>query len=223
MGNPQIIWSHTYDRGPARKPGQLSWGTGSTPTYFGPTGADYVTIVDNAEPQVHALVYQSGTGTLICQQTVLTLGGPGSENSPIGVGNSMFIASTYGYPYPAVPPGAGPAVPATAPFVGGMTRVDIDNPGPGCHTVWENKVRSAALPHLSTGDGLIYTVTRIGFDQTTPLDVFAYSVIDPNTGRLLHQQPKSATLLSDPIQTASMVLMGNKIMQGNITGLGRFG
>ncbi|MDT5136950.1 MAG: hypothetical protein QOD58_1212 [Mycobacterium sp.] len=32
MGNPQIIWSHTYDRGPARKPGQLSWGTGSTPT-----------------------------------------------------------------------------------------------------------------------------------------------------------------------------------------------
>jgi hypothetical protein len=223
MGNPQIIWSHTYDRGPARKPGQLSWGTGSTPTYFGPTGADYVTIVDNAEPQVHALVYQSGTGTLICQQTVLTQGGPGSENSPIGVGNSMFIASTYGYPYPAVPPGAGPAVPATAPFVGGMTRVDIDNPGPGCHTVWENKVRSAALPHLSTGDGLIYTVTRIGFDQTTPLDVFAYSVIDPNTGRLLHQQPKSATLLSDPIQTASMVLMGNKIMQGNITGLGRFG
>jgi hypothetical protein len=223
IGNPQIIWSHTYDRGPARKPGQLSWGTGSTPTYFGPTGADYVTIVDNAEPQVHALVYQSGTGTLICQQTVLTLGGPGSENSPIGVGSSMFIASTYGYPYPAVPPGAGPAVPATAPFVGGMTRVDIDNPGPGCHTVWENKVRSAALPHLSTGDGLIYTVTRIGFDQTTPLDVFAYSVIDPNTGRLLHQQPKSATLLSDPIQTASMVLMGNKIMQGNITGLGRFG
>ena len=97
------------------------------------------------------------------------------------------------------------------------------NRGPGCHTVWENKVRSAALPHLSTGDGLIYTVTRIGLDQTTPLDVFAYSVIDPNTGRLLHQQPKSATLLSDPIQTASMVLMGNKIMQGNITGLGRFG
>jgi hypothetical protein len=59
---------------------------------------------------VHALVYQSGTGALIRQQTVLTLGGPGSENSPIGVGSSVFIASTYGYPYPAVPPGAGPAV-----------------------------------------------------------------------------------------------------------------
>lgn len=97
-GNPQVIWSQNYDRGPARKPGQLSWGTGSTPTYFGPTGADYVTIVDNAEPQVHAMVYQSGTGNVVCQQTVLTQGGPGSENSPIGAGNSMFIASTYGYP-----------------------------------------------------------------------------------------------------------------------------
>ena len=53
-GNPQILWSQTYDRGPARKPGQLSWGTGSTPTYFGPTGVDYLTIVDNASPQVHA-------------------------------------------------------------------------------------------------------------------------------------------------------------------------
>lgn len=221
MGNPQILWRQPYDRGPARKPGQLSWGTGSTPTYFGPTGGDYLTIVDNADPQVHALVYQSGTGTLICEQPVLTQGGSGSENSPIGVGNTMFIASTYGYPYPAVPPNAGPAVPPTAPFVGGMTRVDVDNPG--CHTVWNSGVRSAALPHLSTGDGLIYTISRIGLPNTTPLDLFAFAVVDPNTGKVLIEQPKSATILSDPLQTASMVLMGNKIMQGNITGIGRIG
>lgn len=221
MGNPQILWRQPYDRGPARKPGQLSWGTGSTPTYFGPTGGDYLTIVDNADPQVHALVYQTGTGNLICEQPVLTQGGPGSENSPIGVGNTMFIASTYGYPYPAVPPNAGPAVPPTAPFIGGMTRVDVDNPG--CHTVWNSPVRSAALPHLSTGDGLMYTITRIGLPNTTPLDVFAFAVVDPNTGKVLIEQPKSATVLSDPLQTASMVLMGNKIMQGNITGIGRIG
>lgn len=221
-GNPQILWRAAYDRGPGRKPGQLSWGTGSTPVYFGPTtGADYLTIVDNASPQVHALIYQSGTGQLICEQTVLTEGGPGSENAPIGIGNSMFINSTYGYPYPAVPAGAPPAMPPTAPFVGGMTRVDVDNPG--CHTVWENKVRSAALPHLSIADGLIYTITRIGPDKTTPLDIFAYAVVDPNTGKLLLQQPKSATIFSDPIETPTMVLMDNKIMQGNITGLGRIG
>ncbi|WP_246540881.1 hypothetical protein [Mycobacterium spongiae] len=221
-GNPQILWRQPYDRGPGRKPGQLSWGTGSTPTYFGPTtGADYLTIVDNADPIVHALVYESGTGNLVCQQPVLTKGGPGSENSPIGVGNTMFIASTYGYPYPAVPPDAGPAVPPTAPFLGGMTRVDVDNPG--CHTVWDSNVRSAALPHLSTGDGLIYTITRFGFDNTTPADIFSFAVLDPNNGQVILQQPKSASILSDPIQTACMVLMGNRIMQGNITGIGRIG
>jgi len=222
VGNPQIVWRAAYDRGTARKPGQLSWGTGSTPVYFGPmTGADYLTIVDNASPQVHALIYQSGTGQLVCQQTVLTEGGPGSENAPIGVGNSVFVSSTYGYPYPAVPAGAPPAVPATAPFIGGMTRVDVDNPG--CHTVWENKIRSAALPHLSTADGLLYTITRIGSDRTTPLDIFAYGVVDASTGRLLWEQPKSATILSDPLQTPTMVLMQHKIMQGNLTGLGRIG
>lgn len=221
-GNPQILWRAAYDRGPGRKPGQLSWGTGSTPVYFGPTtGADYLTIVDNASPQVHALVYQSGTGQLICEQTVLTEGGPGSENAPIGIGNSVFVTSTYGYPYPTVPAGAPPAMPPTAPFVGGMTRVDVDNPG--CHTVWENKVRSAALPHLSIADSLIYTITRIGADKTTPLDLFAYAVVDPNSGGLLLRQPKSATILSDPLETPTMVLMDNKIMQGNITGLGRIG
>jgi hypothetical protein len=221
-GNPQILWRAAYDRGPGRKPGQLSWGTGSTPVYFGPTtGADYLTIVDNASPQVHALIYQSGTGNLICQQPVLTLGGPGSENAPIGIGSSVFVSSTYGYPYPAVPAGAPPAVPPTAPFVGGMTRVDVDNPG--CHTVWENRVRSAALPHLSIPDGLIYTITRIGFENTTPLDIFAYSIVDPNTGNLAMQQPKSISILSDPIQTPTMVLRDRKIMQGNVTGIGRIG
>jgi len=221
-GNPQILWRAAYDRGPGRKPGQLSWGTGSTPVYFGPiTGADYLTIVDNASPQVHALVYQSGTGQLICEQTVLTEGGPGSENAPIGIGNSVFVTSTYGYPYPTVPAGAPPAMPPTAPFVGGMTRVDVDNPG--CHTVWENKVRSAVLPHLSIADSLIYTITRIGPDKTTPLDLFAYAVVDPNSGGLLLRQPKSATILSDPLETPTMVLMDNEIMQGNITGLGRIG
>lgn len=31
-----IKWRYAYERGPGRKPGQLSWGTGSTPTIFGP-------------------------------------------------------------------------------------------------------------------------------------------------------------------------------------------
>lgn len=217
-GHPQILWRAPYDRGSARKPGQLSWGTGSSPTYFGPgDGADYLTIVDNADAQVHLLVYRSGSGQLVCQQPVLTRGGPGSENSPVAVGSSVFVASTYGYPYPAVPAGAGPAVPATAPFVGGMTRVDVD--GPGCRTVWDSPVRSAAVPRLSTADGNIYTFTRVGPANTTPLDGFEFTVLDPDTGSVKSHQLLAATIVADTLQTSTMVTMEGKVVQGTVTGI----
>ncbi|MFQ6399067.1 hypothetical protein ACLMAJ_37230 [Nocardia sp. KC 131] len=217
-GRPEVLWRAAYERGRARKPGQLSWGTGSTPTYFGPdTGADYLTIVDNADGRVNALVFRSGSGQLVCSQPVLTKGGAGSENSPIGIGRSLFVASTYGYPYPAVPDGAGQAVPATAPFIGGMTRVDVDDTG--CHTVWENTVRSAAVPHLSTVDNAIYTVTRLGFDTTTPLDGYAFTVIDPDTGAVTSSRPLPGTIINDPLQTSPLVTHGRQIMQGTVTGV----
>lgn len=34
--NPTVKWRYAYERGRGRKPGQLSWGSGSTPTIFGP-------------------------------------------------------------------------------------------------------------------------------------------------------------------------------------------
>ncbi|WP_159840893.1 hypothetical protein [Nocardia sp. CY41] len=221
-GAPEIAWRAVYDRGSARKPGQLSWGTGSTPTYFGPaTGADYLTIVDNADEQVHALVYRTGTGELMCAVPVLGEGGPGSENSPVAIGRSVFVASTYGYPYPALPEGAGPAVPPSAPFTGGMTRVDVADDG--CHVVWENRVRSAAVPRLSTADGALYTVARVGLDQTTPLDGYASTVIDPETGTVTASQPLPGTIIDDPLQTAPLITHSGRLLQGTITGILRVG
>ncbi|WP_431957446.1 hypothetical protein [Nocardia lijiangensis] len=222
-GRPEVIWRAAYDRGSARKPGQLSWGTGSTPTYFGPrTGADYLTIVDNADGQVRVLVYASGTGQLVCSQPVLTKGGAGSENSPVGIGRSVFVASAYGYPYPAVPEDAGPAVPPSAPFAGGMTRVDIDDAG-GCHTVWENTVRSAAVPHLSTADGYLYTVTRRGLDVTTPLDGYAFTVIDSGTGAVVSNTPLPGTIVDDPLQMSPLITASGRVLQGTVTGVLRVG
>ncbi|WP_040864149.1 hypothetical protein [Nocardia exalbida] len=221
-GVPEIVWRAPYDRGSARKPGQLSWGTGSTPTYFGPrTGADYLTIVDNADEQVHVLVFRSGTGDLVCTAPVLGEGAPGSENSPVGVGRSVFVASTYGYPYPALPEGAGPAVPPSAPFTGGMTRVDVD--GDGCRVVWENTVRSAAVPRLSTADGLLYTVARLGADHTTPLDGYAFTVLDPETGAVTAAQHLPGTVVDDPLQTAPLITQDGHLLQGTVTGILRVG
>ncbi|MFI9507629.1 hypothetical protein [Nocardia sp. NPDC052566] len=221
-GRPRVLWRQPYDRGSARKPGQLSWGTGSTPTYFGPgDGADYLAIVDNADTQVQLLVYRSGSGAPVCEQPVLTKGGAGSENSPIGSGRSVFVASTYGYPYPAVPEDAGPAIPPTAPFTGGMTRVDIDDSG--CHTVWDNTIRSAAVPRLSTADGFIYTTTRTGADATTPLDGYAFTVVDPNSGTIAAKSSLPGTIVDDPLQTAPLITNSHRVFQGTITGIIRVG
>ncbi len=147
------------------------------------------------------------------------MGGPGSENSPIGIGSSVFVASTYGYPYPTVPDVAGPAVPAGAPFTGGMTRVDVDSAG--CHVVWDNAVRSSAVPRLSTADGKLYTVSRIGPAATSPIDEFAYTVIDPASGAVEFSQPMPGTILSDTLQMSPLITANKEILQGTITGIVR--
>lgn len=225
-GNPVVKFRVPYDRGSARKPGQLSWGSGSTPTFFGPaTGGEYLTLVDNADNQVHVLVVKVASGTLLCTTPVFASGGPGSENSPIGAGRTVIAASTYGYPYPAVPDGAGPSVPPTAPFVGGMTRVDVRPDESGCDVKWNNTVRSAALPKLSIADGMIATVTRhnpLG-DQfgTTPADKYSYAAVDASTGALLTEQFIGATTAFDPIQTAGTTAPGGAIYQGTLTGIQR--
>lgn len=220
-----IDWRQPYDRGPARKPGQLSWGTGSTPTYFGPTtGSDFVTIVDNADPLVSLQVYRTDTGDRVCSQQVLTAASAdgsrsGSENSPVGIGQSVYVAGTYGYPYPATPDGAGPAVPATAPFNGGMTRVDIDPVG--CHVVWDNTIRSSAVPHLSTGDGKIYTATRDGAADTSPVDGYSFAVVDPRDGSRVGSTPLPGTILGDTLQMSALVTATGEYFQGTISGIVR--
>ncbi|MFC9788311.1 hypothetical protein [Rhodococcus sp. NPDC127528] len=221
-GTPQIDWRRAYDRGSARKPGQLSWGTGSTPTFFGPaTGHEYVAIVDNADSRVNLLVHRADNGDEVCKIPVLASGGPGSENSPIGVGNSVFVAGTYGYPYPKVPEGAGPAVPASAPFAGGMTRVDMDADGSGCHQVWDTNVRSSAVPHLSTADGNLYTVLREGTGGA--LDGFTFAAIDPATGEVRGRTSLPGTTANDTLQMSALISAEGDYWQGTITGIQRVG
>ncbi|WP_280254765.1 hypothetical protein [Nocardia wallacei] len=222
-GVPQVIWRQDYDRGPARKPGQLSWGTGATPTFFGPrTGSDYVAITDNATPREHLLVFDADTGRRVCTVEVLPPGASGTENSPIGAGRSVFVASTYGYPYPA---GAtGPSDPPTAAFAGGMTRVDLDPAGSGCAVTWTNAVASAAVPRLSLADNDIYTLDRVPAlpgGTTTPADAFGYTVIDAATGAVRTRQPLGASAIMDPLQMVGSLAPDGTQYQGATTGLFR--
>lgn len=223
-GTPHIAWRQAYDRGPGRKPGQLSWGTGSTPTFFGPrTGTDYLTIVDNAAPTVSLLVYRAATGEQVCSVPVLKAGGSGSENSPIAAGNSVFVASTYGYPYPKLPADAGDSVPTSAGFSGGLARVDVRADSSGCDLKWDNKVRSAAVPRLSTGDGLIHTVIRNpvipGTNGTSIIDPYYYGEIDPETGKVVRTKYLGAGFIFDTLQMAGTIAPGRVVLQGTTTGV----
>ncbi|HEX6242671.1 MAG TPA: hypothetical protein VFZ61_17280, partial [Polyangiales bacterium] len=123
-GAPTPVFRAEYDRGAARKPGQLSHGSGSTPTFFGPRGgSEYLAIFDNAQPVMNLLIYRADASSeLLCRQPLPEPAGLASESSPIGSGRSVIVSSSYGYPYPALPRDAGPSVPASAPLRGGMTR-----------------------------------------------------------------------------------------------------
>ena len=213
---PELIWRQAYDNGPARKPGQLSWGTGATPVFFGPaTGYEYLTITDNASPQENILVYRAINGDLIGSVPFLTSGvNSGNEDAAIAVGNSIYYPSTYGYPYP---PSAesGPSVPTSAPFVGGMQRVDVLPNGSGLTTVWENQnLASAGEPRLSLADNLIYT---IGLDTTTGM--YSFITIDPSNGNLVSSTNYGSGAGDNPLQMVSMISPAGVLYQGTEKGL----
>ena len=56
-----------YDNGAEKKPGQLSAGSGTTPTVL-PSGL--VAITDNAEPRMHVQFYDAVDGGLVCEAPV---------------------------------------------------------------------------------------------------------------------------------------------------------
>jgi hypothetical protein len=210
-GEVRVDWKRRYDRGSARKPGQLSRGSGATPTFFGPrTGHEYVAITDNADRREHLLVYRADTGKRICKRAVFRKDASGTENSPIGVGRSIYVASTYGYPYPAGY--EGPSEPESADFTGGFQRVDLRRGG-GCRTVWRSDVRSSAVPRYSRAERVIYTVTR---SESLQYDLVR---IDPATGAVLSRTPISAGPLADTLQMVGTILPDGTLLQGSITGL----
>ena len=213
-GRPVVRWRRAYDRGPARKPGQLSWGTGATPVFFGPRdGYEYLTITDNAVPQEHVLVYRTATGRRVCSVPMLGTNNSGTENAPIGSGRSVFVASTYGYKYP---PSAttGASTPTSAPFVGGMQRIVMRPGGKGCAVGWTNSVRSTAVPRLSLANGLLYTV------QVSRTGRYSFTTINAGTGKVISSKPIGATR-SNTLQMVGTIAPNGVLYQGTVTGFAR--
>ena len=153
-GVPVVTWREEYANTGVRKPGQVSPGSGTTPTLV---GSEYVAITDNADP-MDVVVYRRGRtvtgGRLACTQPVFEPGAGATDNSLIGAGRSLIVENNYGYSGPtATTQGA-----TTSP---GLERVDITDGGGRCKTVWRSaETAPSVVPKLSLANGLVYTYTK---------------------------------------------------------------
>ena len=168
-GTPRVGWRVEYPNSGVRKPGQVSAGSGTTPTVMG----DWVAITDNSDP-MNVVVYERAGAHEICRQPVFEQGASATDNSLVGAGHSIVVENNYGYEGPtSTAQGA-----RTTP---GVERVDIDADGRGCRTVWRSEEASpTVVPKLSLGNGLVYVYTQdeAGDDD----DPWYLTAIDFRTG-----------------------------------------
>jgi hypothetical protein len=175
-GVPEVTWREVYDRGSRLKPGNLSQGSGTTPTLMGDR---WVAINDNADPQTNVLVYDRRTGVtdrLHCTQPVLANDAGTTDNSLVAAGNSFIIENNYGYKGP------------TSTILGktstpGLSRVMVD--ADGCHVAWTNdSIAPSSVAKASLGNGLLYAYTKPQLTGIrSKLDAWYFTAIDIRTGQ----------------------------------------
>jgi hypothetical protein len=181
-GTPAVTWSEPYQNSGVQKVGQFNAGSGTTPTLL---HGGYVAITDNADP-MNVVVYRSaatlepGQSRVVCEVPVFGAGASGTENSLIGVGNSLIVENNFGY-YVTTTLNGG----LTSP---GMTRIDID--GDGCHVVWTNTTERvpSVVSKVSTRTGLIYTFTKDPDPINPTVDAWFWAALDFRTGALVWKQ-----------------------------------
>jgi hypothetical protein len=197
---PAITWRQVYDRGTRTKPGQVSQGSGTTPTLIGSAsspGGGSIAITDNADPFMHVVVYRrgrGGSGKVLCNQAVFPANQGSDENSLISVPGGLIAENNYGYTGPT-PTGPSTRAPDTTP---GVVRVDVDYRRGGCHVAWWN--RTARIPSLvskvSLRTGLLYGYTHptaaelpwaVAPLPTAP-DSWFLTAFDARTGRQVWSQ-----------------------------------
>jgi len=196
-GRPDVTWRQVYDRGSRIKPGQVSRGSGTTPTLVGRAdslGGGSIAITDNADPRMHVLVLRRGKGgpgeRAVCRQPVFPAERGNTENSLISVPGGLVVENNYGYagPLPTLSSGR------SADTVPGMVKIAVDYRDGGCRVAWSNnRVRVPSLvSKYSRGSGLIYTYTHPAADELPligPLpaalapDAFFFTALDARTGR----------------------------------------
>jgi outer membrane protein assembly factor BamB len=201
-GRPSVTWRQPYDAGTRVKPGQVSQGSGTTPTLIGSSsapGGGWIAITDNADPRMHVLVFRRGKrgpgASPVCEQAVFPAGLGSDENSLIAVRGGLIAENNYGYTGPLEDaPGR---IPDTVP---GLVRIAVDYRGGGCHVAWSND--RARIPTVvakaSLATGLVYAYTHpsaaelpwkgLALPDTLAPDSWFFTAFDARTGRQVWSQ-----------------------------------
>lgn len=173
-GSPVISWREEYDRGTMKKPGQLSFGSGTTPTLI---SNDYVAITDNAEPRMNVLVFKRtkniSSNRLLCKVPVFTSGASSNENSLIAFNNSIIVENNYGYSN-------------LFNFVGhlsepGLSRIDFNADGSYKIAWTSNLIIPSVVSKYSSVSNLIYTYTK-------DAEGWYFTAVNANSGQVVFQK-----------------------------------
>ncbi len=168
-GAPRVTWRRAYDRGSVQKPGQLSQGSGTTPTLV---GSDLVVITDNADPRMRVVSYRRDTGRRVCSVPVFAPGASATENSIIAVGGSVIAENNYGYGGPQQTVLGASSTP-------GLARVGVTRRN--CGPLWTSQETApSSVAKVSLRTGLLYAYTKPpGVTQ----DPWYLTAVDVRTGR----------------------------------------
>lgn len=169
-GQPTVTWRTTYDRGTHAKTGQLSRGSGTTPTLM-PGGL--VAITDNAEPRMNVQFYETDDGSLVCQRAVFEDGASATENSLVSVGDGVVVENNFGYDGPL-------RTMFGRVTEGGFARVDVA--GGKCELVWtSDEVAPTSVAKVSLETGLVYAYTKR--KSWLGVNAWYFTAISARTGR----------------------------------------
>lgn len=148
---PVVRWRTAYDRGTEQKPGQLSQGSGTTPTLL-PEGL--VAITDNADQRMHVVFLRADDGKEVCRAAVFDEGASATDNSLVSVGDGgVVVENNHGY--------AGPwsTLLGRTTSSPGFARVDVA--GGACEVAWTSEETApTSVAKVSLQTGLVYAYTK---------------------------------------------------------------
>jgi hypothetical protein len=207
---PIVRWREPYDRGSAIKAGQRSQASGTAPTFFGPDGDRYLSIVDNADSQEHVLVFRVRPGhgaRLICSTPVFSPGASATDNTSIASGRSLVVSNTSGYNYFDYTP---------IPLPGGLTKVDVRVDESGCDVDWTAPAATTVVPKLSLSAGYIYLLDRTAVDF---MPTYSLVVIDADTGAIVSRRPLGTTAFYEGLGGNGLLTPDGTFYQSTLVGI----